>query len=178
MFASKLRLCLLGLLACGLLTLTADSALSGGGKAYDPHGEPKGFKHGLSARYAVWFHNGLWHLRTTTAKSQHHFVGKITVEGGKFDEAYSFHLEGKGKLEDHWKVHSKRHELTFDFKTDKDVDGLNFTLTKSATVIHFNLLIDGKHHAEKIYIGHGNHHPTSDPFSLPAHPGSAKKAKS
>ena len=89
----------------------------------------------------------------------------VRVEGGTIDFIQSIHLEEKGKYEDHWRLGPKRHELTFDFKTDRGVDGINFEVSTEAKVIHFNLHIDGKHHADKIFIGKGNHHPGSDPFN-------------
>ena len=165
-----LRLGVMAALACGVLIALERAALSFGGEKIDPIGEPKGFKAGEPARYAIWAKKGVWHLRTTTAKNLHHFTGNIRVEGGTIDFIQSIHLEEKGKYEDHWRLGPKRHELTFDFKTDRGVDGINFEVSTEAKVIHFNLHIDGKHHAEKIFIGKGNHHPTSDPFNLPAHP--------
>jgi hypothetical protein len=160
---------LLAVVAGGLVMVNLSSAEPGGG--IDPNGEPKGFKAGDSERYAVWHNKKGWHLRTTTAKEEHNFSGKIVVEGGTVETIEPHDLEQKGKLADWWKLGPKKHEIAFDFKTDRGIDGINFTVSKDAKVIHFNLHIDGKHHAGKIYIGREGHHPESDPFDLPAHPG-------
>lgn len=176
-----LPLAVLGLLSLALLATSSTSslALAGGkvkgkDKVDDPVnaiGEPKGFKAGESARYALWHDKKGWHLRTTTAKTEHHFVGSIHVEGGgHIEKVHSFHLEASGELQDHWKLDNDRKRLHFNFKTDKGVDGIAFHLTKEAKHVRFNLHIDGKHHAERIFVGHGNHHPQTDPFTLPAHP--------
>jgi len=172
------RLGLFCAVALGLALLSNQPAWSGGKQQFDPNGEPKGFKAGEPARYAVWHTKGVWHLRTTTAKKPHHFKGKVFVEGGgTFDGIQSILLETKGKYEDYWVVHPKKHEIAFDFKTDRGVDGIDFEVTKDAKTLHFNLHIDGKHYAEKIFIGKGNHHPDSDPFNLPAHPAKKKAGK-
>src|SRR5262249_17263996 len=105
-----LRLGVLALAACGVLAPLEQAAPSFGGEKIDPIGEPKGFKAGEPARYAVWAKKGAWHLRTTTAKKEHNFRGKIHVEGGTIDFIQSVHLEEKGKYEDHWKLGPKRHE--------------------------------------------------------------------
>jgi hypothetical protein len=156
-------------LAAAAALLTGTAAQSGGKSAPDPAGEPKGFKAGESMRYALWIHKDVWHLRTTTAKKLHNFKGKITVEGGTIDFIQSVNLEEKGKYEDFWVLSPNHQELKFDFKTDRGIDGINFEVSKDAKLIHFNLHIDGKHHADRIFIGRGNHHPGSDPFDLAAH---------
>jgi hypothetical protein len=163
-------------IACGLLLAADQPARSqekGKGKkdqVINPNGEPKGFKAGETERYAVWFGKKGWHLRTTTAKVEHRFHGKIHVEAGTFDGVESFHLEGTGKLEDHWRLSENRKEIVFDFKTDKGVDGITFQLSQEAREVVFNLHIDGKHKAKRIFIGYENHHPTTDPFAFPANP--------
>src|SRR5262249_36981229 len=88
----------------------AQQAQPAGGK-HDPVGEPKGFKAGESARYAVWYTKKGWHVRTTTAKKEHHFTGKIWVEGGVLQGVEPHDLEHKGKFADWWKVDAKGHEL-------------------------------------------------------------------
>jgi len=169
------RLGLAVAVTCTLLLLGDINAQPAGGGKHDPVGEPKGFKAGESMRYAVWYTKKGWHVRTTTAKKEHHFTGKIWVEGGVIQDLEPHDLEHKGKFGDWWKIDAKNHEIVIDFKTKRDIDGINFQVSKDARLIHFNLLIDGKHHADKIYIGHDNHHPTTDPFNLPAHPNLSKK---
>lgn len=69
---------------------------------------------------------------------------------------------------------STSHEITFDFHTDKDVDGIHFRVTKEAKAIRFHLHFNGKEQMEHILIGHEGHHPLHNPFALVAH-GHGKK---
>ena len=74
------------------------------------------------------------------------WIGEAAAnKGGTIDFIQSVLLEEKGKYEDHWRLGPKRHELTFDFKTDRGIDGINFEVSPEAKVIRFNLHIDGKH---------------------------------
>jgi hypothetical protein len=136
----------------------------------DPNGKPKGFHKGESERYAIWHDKHGWHLRTTTAKFEHHFKGHIRVEGGHFTKIHSFDLEKTGKLADYWTVGPKRHEVHFDSKTDRGIDGIDFHVSKGATFLHFDLHIDGKAHDHRVFIGHRGEHPRHNPFKLVAHP--------
>jgi hypothetical protein len=157
-------------------------ALSVGGNAgggepglgINPQGKPKDFKEGNVKSYAVWHSKKGWHLRTTTKMYEHNFRGRITVEGGTFVQVHSFQLEKTGKLADYWKLGPKRHNLTFDFKTDKGIDGVNFTLSSEAKRIRFDLYIDGKHEPMRVFIGQAGAHPPEIPFTLRAHPGRKK----
>jgi len=139
-------------------------------EVFEVKGEPKGFKAGEPARYAVWASKTGWHVRTTTARTLHHFTGKIHIEGGVITGLEPHDLEFKGKYGDWWRIHEKRHEITIDFKTDRHIDGIDFQVSKEAKAIHWNLWIDGKHHADKVFIGKTGHHPLTDPFIVPAHP--------
>jgi len=137
-------------------------------------GEPKDFQRGLTCRYAVWHDTHGWHLRTTTAQKKHRFKGHIEVIGGTFTTVRSFHLEKKGKLDDHWKLGPNRHRLTFDFETDEGMDGIDFHVSKDAKTIRFHLHIDGKDHVRHVFVGHAGVHPEHMPFAVPAHPGRKK----
>ncbi len=137
----------------------------------DPHGHPKQFTKGHNAAYALWHEKGKgWRLRTTTHRYENHFRGSITVEGGTIVHAHGHMLEKEGRLADHWQLGPNRQRLTFNFKTDKGIDGINFTVSKAAKAIRFNLHVNGKHAAHLIYVGHTGGHPKHDPFALPAHP--------
>jgi hypothetical protein len=174
----RTRLTALGTaLVAGLLLTTPADAAKNKPKpaAVNPRGEPAGFHKGLPACYAVWHDGRGWHLRTTTTGKKHRFRGRIEVQGGVLEAVHSFHLEKSGKLADHWKLHPKKHALTFDFETDNGIDGIAFRVSPKAKSIHFNLHIDGKHQAGRIFVGRAGHHPLRDPFTLAAHPGQATK---
>ncbi len=161
--------------AFALALAAGGSAVGGGpGAGINPQGKPRQFKKGDVKCYAVWHSNKGWHLRTTTKAVKHHFRGQITVEGGTFATVHSFDLEKKGKLADFWKVGPKRHTMTFDFETDRGVDGVNFTVSGSAKRIRFDLRIDGRHEPSRVFIGQAGAHPPEIPFTLRAHPGRKK----
>src|SRR5215211_7029159 len=62
----------------------------------NPVGKPDGFKTGLSARYAIWYDDGLWHLRTTAAaKGAHTFEGTLEIIGGNMVSLQPIGIEGK-----------------------------------------------------------------------------------
>src|SRR5215213_7168840 len=115
----------IAVLTLGLLLAGAGADVAGQGKGkqtpLNPEGEPKGFDAGDMTDYAVWHNASGWHLRTTTGGKKHRFHGRIHVRGGTITQAHSFHLEKQGKLQDHWRLAEKRHELVFDFHTEKDV---------------------------------------------------------
>src|SRR5262245_13671040 len=53
-------------------------------ESVDPTGKPKGYKAGVSARFAIWHEAGVWHVRTTTGpKDRATFSGTVEVVGGK-----------------------------------------------------------------------------------------------
>ena len=120
------------LLALTSSTLPMLSEVQAGGAGLDPQGRPKGFHAGDSVRYAIWHDDRGWHVRTTTAKREHVFKGHIRVEDGVFERIYSHDLEKEGRLRDWWKVGPERHRVTFDFKTDRGVDGIDFRVSRSA----------------------------------------------
>ncbi|HYT90560.1 MAG TPA: hypothetical protein VEL76_17770 [Gemmataceae bacterium] len=170
----------LALLAAAVLMLGTDSSSSvaqtkGKGKkqppaAIDSQGVPPEFHKGEHTGFFIWHGAKGWHLRTTTRAKEHRFHGTITVEGGTFLHVHPHDLEKGGRLADHWKLGPKKHTLTFDFKTDRGVDGIDFHVAKDATAIHFRLHFNGKHQREHIFIGHNGVNPPSDPFTLVAHP--------
>ena len=76
----------------------------------------------------------------------------------------------EGRLEDHWKLGKKRRTIVFDFKTDKGIDGINFTVGKKAKLIRFALHVDGKNEPARVRIGAAGARPPQIPFDLVAHP--------
>jgi hypothetical protein len=162
-------------LSAFLLLFSADVQGQGKKGDLDPRGKPKQFDKGNLTGYAVWHSPKGWHLRTTTDTKKHRFRGTITVEGGTFGKIHSSHLEKEGRLEDHWKVGPKRHQLNFEFDTNKGIDGVDFTVAKEADLIRFDLHIDGKEAPGRTFVGSDGDHPRGMPFHLLAHPGKKKK---
>jgi hypothetical protein len=141
----------------------------------DPFGEPKEFGKGELTGFAIWHGKKGWHLRTTTRKTEHHFKGHIIVEGGVLESVSSHDLEFSGKLADRWKVSDNMRELSFEFKTDRGIDGVNFKVSKEAKLIRFRLHFNGKEQLEHVWIGHEGRHPHHMPFELVAHGPGKKK---
>jgi len=169
--ASVLTVC--ACVAC--VTFPALSQDKKGKGKIDPNGEPAGFHKGLSARFALWHGKSNWHFRVTTAGKTRHFRGVVRAENGFFEKVHSHHLEKTGGLEDHWKLDMPaRQTLAFDFKTHKEIDGIDFHVSKTTTALYFQLLIDNEAHPKHVYIGHAGVHPHNIPFTLPAHPGKKK----
>jgi hypothetical protein len=142
----------------------------------DPNGRPKGFRTGLSSRYAVWHDAGVWHLRTTSAdKDSHNFSGTIQVVGGKMTSLKPVSVEKGGKSKknlDYGAWNSAGTLFTFSFTTGKNGhDGFDLQVSDKATELKFVFKVDGREVPEKIFLGAKNVHPTSATFSLPAHPG-------
>lgn len=142
--------------------------------AHPRAGEPLGFHSGEPMSYAVWHTGAVWHLRTSTAKKAHQFKGTVTVEGGTIEGIEAVRLEDKGRLEDRWRLSSNRRELTFDFKTERESDGIDLRVSKSAKRVRFDLKIDGKHHTERVFLGSDGSHPERVPFTLPTQAGKKK----
>src|SRR5262245_66498243 len=64
-------------------------------------GKPEGFKKGLSSRYALWFEDDTWHVRTTSnEKGPHAFARMIESIGGKITSMARVGIEGGGAQQD------------------------------------------------------------------------------
>lgn len=142
----------------------------------DPKGKPDGFKAGQSARFAIWYDDGTWHFRTTTAKDSKKFSGTIDVVGGKMVSLNPLTVEkgGKGKKKDNLDFGSWNPEgtqFTFSFTTGHGMDGFDMKLSDKSTALKFALKIEGKEMPDHIFIGSKNAHPKGATFFLPAQSG-------
>ena len=156
------------LAVAALLMITS----AGAGEKFRVTGKPEDYKAGDTYRYAVWHDDDGWHMRTTTAKKEHHFKGAITVKGGKIIEVKLV----KGDRKDRFVLGPEKHNLIFDFTTDEGEDGLDFRCGKEADSIEWNLEIGGedkgpvKKQPGRIFIGKKGEHPDEVPFTTTAHP--------
>jgi hypothetical protein len=151
------------------------AATKGEAVVLDPTGRPEGSIVDQSARYYVWHDSQGWHLRTT-AKVGRNFHGTVSVKEAQIKTFKSVGLKNdkQGGADDTWRVNDARSELTFQFKTGKLSDGLDFVVDGDDGQIEFELYIDKQKSPQAIFIGRGQQHPPSNPFSLPATP---KKTK-
>jgi len=140
----------------------------------NPNGRPKGYKAGLSARYAIWHEAATWHIRTTSAKDTHVFSGTIQVMGGRMTSLKPITVEKGGKSKTNLDYGSWNPEgtlFTFSFTTGKGQDGFDLQLNDKATELTFVLKVDGKEAPDKVFLGAKNAHPKAASFRLAAHPG-------
>jgi hypothetical protein len=165
------RLAFAALLAAGLTTPAA---------ADEPKfedlsavGRPEGFKAGLSSRYAVWFDDGTWHVRTTTgAKGVLSFGGNVEIVGGKMVSLTPVTVEGKGAKKPDIGTWNAQHTIfQFTLNTSKGhTDGFDLKVTDAATAVKFTLAVGGEEAPAKVFIGAKGAHPKATTFYLPAHP--------
>jgi len=125
-----------------------------------PDGKPEGMDTGSTYRYMVWRDGDQWHVRWTTAGAVHRFIGKIHSEKGVFSDAKPSAIE-KG---DWIKIGPKGHNIAWDTKAAGGADGVDFKLSaKGAT---FDLLIDGKRHPKRVFVGKAGENPLRIPFTI------------
>lgn len=139
----------------------------------NPTGEPRDHAgKGKKATFYVWYDDGLWHLRTRTGGNARKFSGTIRSVGGKVIK-----LSGIAGLEARKKSHGDigtlnraQTEIKFDFRTKGGEDGFDFRLADEATVVVFDLALDGYGHADAISVGAKGLRPPKSKFALPARP--------
>jgi hypothetical protein len=137
----------------------------------DPRGEPPGLKKGITECFKVWHNDDGWHVRVVNGRGSrdHRYQGTITVENGEIENLRS-HLAKVNGVEKQWKHTAKKNQISFDFATSQNEDGINFRTSKGATIIRFSLKIDGDEVPQQIYVGKLGDHPDSATFVVPAHP--------
>jgi hypothetical protein len=120
------------------------------------------FSAGMPRRYVLWEENGVFRLRTTTAKVLNRFSGAIHAVDGRFEKVSLIRLD-RG---DYVKLSPDRSRLFFSFTTLKGVDGLNFTA--SGKRLAFFLNINGRKAVPKaeVFLGKGGLHPLRNPFAI------------
>lgn len=169
-------------LALSLLATTALLTMSYAiaGEKLHVQGKPENYDVGKTVRYAVWHDDDGWHLRTTTAKKQHHFRGAIHVKPGKMLSIDLVKLEGKGANKDRFAIGPEGHNILFDFATDEGEDGFDFKVGPEGKEITWLLEVGEnkgglKKDKERIFVGKKGEHPDENPFTTPAHPGKRGK---
>lgn len=141
-------------------------------EAVDPTGKPKGYKPGLTSRYAIWHDDDGWHFRLTTAtESLQTFDGTIRVIGGRMTTITPQGTGGTGsKVGVPVKTTAPAYKFTT--KINRGVEGgVDFTLDDKATALKFELTVNGKIVPTQIYLGAKGEHPKESTFHLPAKPG-------
>jgi len=138
-----------------------------------PVGKPEGFKKGLSSRYALWFDDDGWHVRTTSGeKGPHAFTGMIEVIGGKMTGMTIVGIEAAKKKEaDTGTWNPQKTVFKFALKTGAGhSDGFDLKVTDKSTALKFTLTAGGDEAPAKVFIGARGAHPKAATFYLPARP--------
>ena len=135
-------------------------------------GKPAEFGKGKAAMYAIWFENGLWHLRVTTKKKGSDlFTGTVRTNQGKIIGKWGDLEKGKDSASaDYVITHVDGGGFDFRFANFGGTDTVNFAAGPEATELLFDILIDGGRFPNRVLVGKSGQHPSVVPFTLPAHP--------
>lgn len=124
------------------------------------NGRPRNLQAGAAEAYWVWRDdNGGWHLRSTTAKVEHRFSGRISGHGKV--EITGVHA---ARTERNDTVKLVDNNISFDFTTAANEDGLDFTIPGNACV-DFDLQIDAKYKPDHIVVGANEQRPKNARFT-------------
>lgn len=125
-------------------------------------GRPVRFSPGEAMAVWIWqdARGTEWHLRTSTARTQHRFVGTIVGEQAPFTSVEMVRTEMRDR------VRVNRNRLTFDFQTDGSADGLDFRIAGNQCV-RFYVKADGRPMPpSRIFIGRNGQNPQFAHFKL------------
>jgi hypothetical protein len=169
----------------GFLALLSVAALAAAAAGQEPKykledlspvGKPDSFKKGLSARYAVWYDEEGWHVRSTSGdKGPHNFSGTVEIIGGRMTGLTTVGIEGKGakkKDADLGTWNPQKTLFRFTLKTGAGhSDGFDLKVTDQAKALKFMLTVGGDEAPGKVFVGSAGAHPKAATFYLPARPG-------
>lgn len=158
----------LGLLVAALVVPVTASAASTPNEAScaghwpsSVQGKPTSFTSGARAGDYIWHDSTGWHLRVTHASSSRFvFTGRITSSAAL--HVTPFHLESG----DWVRLSADKRTITYSFKNYGHIDGLDFTTACARRVTFGGSLAGMKLPIARIWIGHNNHHPLQNPFSV------------
>lgn len=125
-------------------------------------GQPAGFDAGDNGGVYLWHDSSGFHLRVTHKTDDKVDFSGVLRTTGRFTDVAGVALENN----DHFTVGPDQHELAFRFVSSGHVDGIDFH-TQCAPNITADFHTNG--HvlpADRVVIGHLDHHPTTDPFTI------------
>jgi len=134
-----------------------------------PDGRPNNYGIGEPARYYVWHDNQGWHVRSTAPKGRLiGFRGAVRLHNAKF---LAVRQIGFDKRSDFGGVNEARTEARFKFLTANKFDGFDFNVEGSDDAkIEFELFVNGRKHADRIFIGGKAENPKAFQFAVVADP--------
>ncbi len=124
-------------------------------------GRPEQFAPGDSRGVFVWRDDNGLHLRTTTRGRLHVFSGVLRTNG------YFADVRGvREERNDFSRLNDDRNSIMFRFKTQGDVDGLDFRV-RGGDQVELDLFVDGHRiDTREIYVGYRGWHPNRSNFVL------------
>ena len=118
--------------------------------------------------YWVWKEDdGTWHIRTTSARVNHHFQGSIHPDlAGSIQQLKGVNLAGPGRRgRGGDKLEMAGNDIVFDIHTSNTQAGLDFQIV-GAPCLEFDLRLDGDTDASKIHLGKNQVKPDKSHFIL------------
>jgi hypothetical protein len=126
------------------------------------NGVPAGFEAGANGGVYIWHDGDGWHVRVTHKTDDRLSVSGILHTSGVFFDVDGVATERGDRVE----VSPDHHTITFQFNNFGHIDGLDFR-TYCAPAIGMGFNADGHWMpANRVVIGHGDHHPDSNPFRI------------
>ena len=125
----------------------------------DGEGKPPSMKSGAPENYWVWHDGQGWHLRTTTAKNEHLFYGRVVSSTGEVKTVKAISQERNDE------ILLDQGQVKFEFSTHGAMDGFDFTVPDGACV-SFHLFVDKQDAKGKITVGASEKQPPSNHFKI------------
>jgi hypothetical protein len=129
------------------------------------HGRPPALHAGSNFSYWLWRDSdGVWHLRTTTARHSRRFQGRVrALDGGSIKDLTSVSLDGGRRSAD--AIGMVAGDVAFDFITAGGIDGFDFRI-EGASRLEFDLRINRNGDPGRIIIGQRQIKPSNSHFIL------------
>lgn len=127
-------------------------------------GRPSALRSGANFSYWVWRDAEGWHLRTTSARKDHKFQGRIRAQTpGAISDIKAVSMEHNKKGSD--RLAMEGGELVFELFTSGKNDGFDFKVSGNGC-LEFYLQIDGDSDPKRIHLGQSQTAPPSTHFRL------------
>jgi hypothetical protein len=146
-----------------------------GEEEINPVGRAVNYGLGKAPKLALWYADGMWHIRGAAASdTKSKFHGFVYVDGGTIVDWKPVELElggkTKGKGSDRVGLDAEKKELQFNFHSTGGLDGIDFKISDDAKTAKFSLLINTLDDPKNVEIGKKKDHPSKNPFVFPANP--------
>jgi hypothetical protein len=182
-------------LLLGIALVMSAAGLSASADATRFEGRPI-FREGFDRGYYVWHEGNQWHVRWTTMGQARNFNGQVVADGGKLTDLDRVDLEKESKIvrtgsrrvvvrgprgrlrtaqrpttavvtkeQDHVEKEGDG-TIRFRARTDADIDGFDFEVSKDVKALRFVLQVDGQSRPVDVEVGRNNVKPDGNPFTV------------